>query len=207
MPHAQPLPLVATLPFCLHGRQGQVAVYYGVNSDPVYAGFDALAGLGFDPALCAGYPAVHARIEAFEGTGYRALCGWIQIITSERYGADDPARQRPQRAVDVDLAPALEACAMPFCCVGYRPELFDAPCRNLGPSAELRWAAETFLVTVPARSRQEEIACLAGFRWGYTEAMDQPVRVHPLVVTGAGAWNAHLPFLRATYAGWRFGEA
>jgi hypothetical protein len=201
-----PLPLAATIPFRLHDREGQVVVCYGANQDPVYAGFDALAGLGFDLALCAGYPAVHARIEAFAGTGYRTFCGWVQIITGERYAVDDPTRQRPQRAVDLDQAPTLAGCGLPFCAIGNRPELFDAPCRNLGSSAELRWVADTFLVTAPARSRQQEIVRLAGFRWGYTEAADQAVRVHPLRVTDASAWNAHLPFLRGAYSGWRFRE-
>jgi hypothetical protein len=70
-----------------------VAVAYGVTADPVAAGFDVIPSLPFDIALCRGYPNIHAAIEAHGESGYRGLCGWIQVFTGERYrgGNDDAA--------------------------------------------------------------------------------------------------------------------
>jgi hypothetical protein len=44
----------AVIPFVMGGYGGQAAVYYGANDDPARAGFDALAGWGFDIELCRG---------------------------------------------------------------------------------------------------------------------------------------------------------
>jgi hypothetical protein len=90
------------------------------------------------------------------------------------------------------------------------PSFFDAPCLNLGNNAELTWVADTFLVTVPVRSRQEEISWLLGFRWGYQEydnPEENPVTVLPLEVTDGDVWNSHLSFLRGELEDWRFKEA
>jgi hypothetical protein len=206
---ALPFAVTRRLPFTLHQRKGVVAVRYGPNAGPEESGFDILPGLPFDIALCRGYPTVHAAIEQYAGTGYRTVCGWVQVVSSARYAADDPQRQRGQRSVAVDVAPAMAATHMPYACVGNLPQFYDAPCRNLGPSAELRWTADTFLTTIPLRSREEAITWLAGFCWGYTEyaAPDKPVELLPLEVTGADAWNAQLSFLRAEFPEWRFAHA
>ena len=71
-----------TIHFNLKDRHGKVKVHYGVITDPIKAGFDSLASLNFDINLCTGYPMVHAYIDSFEGSGYRMLCGWIQVVTS-----------------------------------------------------------------------------------------------------------------------------
>ena len=199
----------AVIPFTLAGCAGQVAVYYAANDDPRCAGFDALAGLPFDINLCRGYPVVHARIEEYAGTGYRTFCGWIQLVTRVDVASHHPAQALSVTSTSVDLAPSLEEAGMPWCSYGNLPQLFDAPCRNLGPSAELRWTADTFLTTVPGRSRGEGIAWLLGFRWGYTETdiPGQAPALWPLEVTGADAWNAHLPALRRAYPAWPFREA
>jgi len=205
------MPTAATLrlPFTLHDRQGVIAVRYGPNAGPEESGFDILPNMPFDIALCRGYPTVHAVIEEYSGTGYRTVCGWVQIVTNVRYSADDPQRQSERRSVSIDLAPAMEATHMPFACVGNLPQFYDAPCFNLGPSAELRWTADAFLTTMPMRSREEAITWLAGFRWGYTEyaAPNQPVEIAPLTATSADAWNAHLPYLQAEFPEWRFAHA
>jgi hypothetical protein len=199
----------ARIPFTLNGCGGQVAVYYGANDDPAKAGFDALAGLGFDMQLCRGYPVVHARIERYAGWGYRTFCGWIQVITRVDVTAHDPARAETRMTASVDLAPSLQASDMPFCAYGNLPQLFDAPCHNLGSSAQLRWIADTFLTTLPARSREEEIQWLLGFRWGYTETdiLGRAPVLLPLAVTGPQAWHAQLATLRQAYPGWRFRKA
>jgi hypothetical protein len=198
--------VAALVPFELKGYHGKVAIYYGVNDDPIEAGFDSIAGLNFDIQLCRGYPVIHARIEDYAGSGYRTFCGWIQIVTSVYLDSRDRQKARAKTFVSVDLAPAIQESDVPFAAYGNLPELFDAPCLNLGEAAELRWTADTFLTTVPARSREEEIAWLLGFRWGYVEndiPGEQPVLL-PLEVTGAGAWNQHVDYLRKEYSRWRF---
>ncbi len=202
--YRQPATLI---PFALHGRSGSVAVYYGPDDDPLKVGFDSLPGLGFLLGLCPGYPVMHAIIEHYAGFGYRTLCGWVQIVTNEYR---DRERSAPQRFVSVDLAPAMRSSDSPYACFGNLPAFFDAPCYNLGEHAELKWVADTFLVTVPMRSREEEITWLAGFRWGYSEyeaSSHKPVSLLPLEVTGADVWNGHLPFLRVEYSTWKFRSA
>jgi hypothetical protein len=200
----------ARIPFTLAGRQGQVAVYYGLNDDAVKAGFDAIPGLPFDLALCHGYPAIEARIESYAGSGYRTFCGWIQIVTRECLTSAEQAWTDAVRSCSVDIAPALSEAGLPFALYGTLPSLFDAPCRNLGDHVALRWTADTFLTTVPARSRAEAICRLLGFRWGYCEyapSLGKAVTLLPLQVTGEQAWNGHLAFLRQQFAAWTFAEA
>jgi len=197
------------IPFVLHGCRGHVAVDYGKNDDPVRAGFDILPGLGFSIALCRGYPVMQATIEDYEGSGYRTFCGWIQIVTDE-FRDHDQGKTIVERFVSVDVAPSMRESGIPFACFGYLPQLFDAPCHNLGKHAELTWVADTFLTTVPARSNKEEISWLLGFRWGYMEydpAEQKPVALLPLEITGADVWNSRLPFLRKEFATWQFKNA
>ncbi|MEJ5310442.1 MAG: hypothetical protein WHX52_11765 [Anaerolineae bacterium] len=199
----------ASIPFTLKGYKGSVAVYYGVNDDPAKVGFDALPGLNFDIALSRGYPVIHARIEQYAGSGYRMLCGWIQIITSVYRDSHDDQIAQTHTFVSTDVAPAFSELDMPFANFGYLPQLFDAPCYNLGPYAALTWTADTFLTTIPLRSKNEPIERLLGFRWGYTEnnLPDQTPVLLPLEVTAADVWNNHLPHLRMEYSGWKFKAA
>ena len=56
------------------------------------------------------------------------------------------------------ISPTVPTATCPRC---------SSPRRNVpGPHARLLWTADTFLTTVPARSREEGIAWLLGFRWG-----------------------------------------
>ena len=193
------------IPFEHNGRRGAVAVTYGVTDDPRASGFDILPGMKFDVAQCRGYPTIHGVIDSFEGTGYRTLCGWIQIITGVRTGGGKP----PETSISVDKLPAMDGIAIPFMSVGNLPQMFDAPCRNLDGYDSLHWTADTFLTTVPIRSRDESINRLLGFRWGYTENADparHPVTRLPLTVTTAREWNSLLPALRKEYPGWRFAQ-
>jgi hypothetical protein len=195
------------VPFTLQGRQGRVAVYYGPNDDAVKAGFDTLSGIDFPIELCLGYPVMQAQIERYAGSGYRTLCGWIQIITRECYATADTERTNLQRSCSIDVLPAMHGAGVPWACFGNLPSLFDAPCRNLGDNAELTWIADTFLTTVPLRSRDAEICWLLGFRWGYREydtRVGKPVTLLPLESTDAQVWNDHLPFLRKEFGDWRF---
>jgi hypothetical protein len=204
--HAPASARVVHIPFEHYGRRGNVAVTYGVTDDPRASGFDALPGMSFDLSQCRGYPTTHGVIDSFEGTGYRTLCGWIQIVTGVRTASGKPT----DKDVSVDTLPALGGIPMPFASMGNLPQMFDAPCRNLGEYDSLHWTADTFLTTLPIRSRDEEIHRLLGFRWGYTEHADpahHPTVPLPLAVTTAQEWNALLPTLRKDYPGWRFASA
>ncbi len=198
-----------TLAFSLAGCQGRIAVYYGSNDDALKAGFDIIPGIDFPTDLCQGYPVLHAQIESYAGSGYRAFCGWIQIITRECLPAPDPRQSDVQRSWSIDVAPAMRESEIPFAVFGSLPSFFDAPCRNLRETTELTWIADTFLTTMPIRSRHEEISLLAGFRWGYREFAareKKPVTLLPLEVTNIQVWNNHLSFLRKEFSSWRFKE-
>ncbi len=198
---------VTSIPFTLFGRRGQLAVRYGVTVDPDALGFDVIPGLGLHPDACRGYPTIHATIEQYRGAGYRTLCGWIQVITAERYRAGPAAAAPADTSIAVDQFPSMAGIDMPFAITGFLPELFDAPCGNLNGYARLRWTADTFLTTVPLRSRSEPIRRLAGVRWGYindTARTDRPVSPLPLEVTDGRAWNAVRPLLRTRFPDWRF---
>ncbi len=198
-----------TIPFSLNGRDGKVAVYYGVNDDSVRAGFDAIPGVSFPIELCLDYPVIHAEIDSYAGSGYRTFCGWIQIVTRDcRRTAEDGDSRYAEASID--LAPSIEPLGMPFASYGPAPQLFDAPCLNLGDNYELKWIADSFLTTVPARSRDLGIERLLSFRWGYVEydeRAQKPVTLLPLEVTGPEAWNAHLPLLEREFPKWRFSRA
>lgn len=197
------------IPFNLKGYNGKVSVYYGVNDDPIKVGFDSLPGIHFNINLCCGYPIIHARIDNYAGSGYRMFCGWVQIITSVYLDSRDSRKARSETFVSDDSAPAFQEIEFPFASYGYLPQLFDAPCLNLGNFAELRWTADTFLTTVPVRSRDEEISWLAGFRWGYLEndIPDEKPTLLPLEVTDGQIWNKHVAYLRKQYSNWRFKSA
>ena len=131
-------------------------------------------------------------------------------MTRECLAAADQQWADARRSCSVDVAPAMSETGLPFAVFGILPSFFDAPCRNLGENMALRWAADTFLTTVPLRSRDEEISRLLGFRWGYYEyapALEKAVTLLPLEATGAQAWNNHLVFLSREYAAWRFRQA
>jgi hypothetical protein len=204
--HSAAADRAVSIPFTHNGRRGSVAVTYGVTDDPRVAGFDILPGMRFDVAQCRGYPSMRGVIDSYEGEGYRTICGWIQIVTGVRTASGKPS----DTLISVDTLPAMGDIPVPFASMGNLPQMFDAPCRNLNDYDELHWTADTFLTTVPIRSRDEDIHRLLGFRWGYTENADparHPVAPLPLIVTGAEAWNALLPNLRKDYPSWRFAPA
>jgi hypothetical protein len=200
---------VQQIPFTLNDRSGRVAVGYGPGQDPVQAGFDALPGINLPLERCLGYPVMHAQIDQYDGSGYRTLCGWIQIVTRECYAKGDTERENLLRSRSVDLAPSMHGMGIPWVTYGTLPSIFDAPCLNLGGNAELTWTADTFLTTLPLHSREEPIDWLLGFRWGYREydpASGRPIELLSLQITDGQIRNHHLEFLRREFATWRFGQ-
>jgi len=194
------------IPFNLRGYDGKVAVYYGVNDDPVRAGMDSIPGLNNVLDMTYGYPVIHARIQEYEGSGYRTFCGWLQVITSVYIDEQNGKRVEANKIFSVDIAPTFNESDLPFFSSGFMPELFDAPCLNLGNHTELHWTADAFLTSIPIKSRDEGVTRLLGFRWGYSEnnTPDQKPKPIPLQVTDAQVWNDHLPFLQEKYSNWKF---
>jgi hypothetical protein len=195
------------IPFTLNGRAGTVAMTYGITEDPILSGFDVVPAFNGDIAVCRGYPTIQGVIARYDGAGYRARCGWLQVVTGNYYRAGDPVEAPADTARSVDRYPALMDIDVPFASYGTLPAFFDAPCRNLGGYVQLRWTADTFLATLPLRSKTEAIHRLLGVRWGYAEYADpgrHPVSPFPLVVTGPDSWNGLLPFLGHSFPRWRF---
>jgi len=198
--------IAESIPFKLKGHDGKVSVFYGSDDDPIKAGFDSLAGLNIDIDRCHGYPVMHARIESYGGSGYRTICGWVQIVTNIYFDSHDTEKAKSETFVSMDVAPVFQDTNIPFAAYGNLPQIFDAPCLNLRQYAKLRWIADTFLTSVPTRSRDEEVLWLLGFRWGYIETDipgDRP-ELLPLEVTDAQVWNKHLPYLREQHRSWKF---
>ncbi|MFO7698041.1 MAG: hypothetical protein R6X16_12910 [Anaerolineae bacterium] len=197
---------VLELPFEHLGRQGVIEVRYGPNTSAVRTGFDALGALGFDPAMCLGYPTLRARVKRYAGSGYRASLAWIQLILSQRYTRLDDL-QPATSDTDLDVSPQMLSLGVPFFAHGYPAVLYDAPCNNLGDDARLDWLAHTFLVTFPSRLNNDTVTMLAGFSWGYRE-WDKGGARHvwlrgpePLQVS---AWEAILPVLRSQCPAWHY---
>jgi hypothetical protein len=198
--------VTGSIPFSLKGYNGKVSVYYGANEDPKKVGFDSLPGLNFEIDRCRGYPVMHARIDNYGGSGYRTFCGWIQIVTSIYFDSHDRKISNQETFVSMDVPPAFQELDIPFVSYGIMPQIFDSPCLNLGEYAELRWTADTFLTSIPTRSREEEVSWLLGFRWGYIEN-DMPGAkpiLLPLEMTDPQVWNSFLPYLKEQYRSWKF---
>lgn len=192
------------IPFKLYKHGGRVVIFYGKNDDPVKVGLDIIPNLNFDINLCRGFPVIHARIN-YSGHGYRQLFGWIQIVTDEYYKSKEKGRK--ERRIFVDLIPSMLTSGIPFASFGFLPELFDAPCYNIGNYAKLRWIADSFLTTVPMRSKKEKISYIAGFRWGYIEydnPKQNPPSMLPLQAISKDVWNSHLSLLKKQYKKWKF---
>ena len=191
------------IPFKLKGFSGKVAVEYRADSDPAAVGFDTLPGM-VDPDLCLDYPVLHASVRSYGGMGYRALTGWIQVITAEGYMSEDD--KEAESFETVDQLPAFQGLDLPFMSVGYPAEFFNAPAGSIGNYVKLRWTADTFLTTVPLLSQDEEvIERIASFRWGFIEIEGIPKpTIIPIEVTDEKAWLSKLNFLQESSPEWNF---
>ncbi len=67
-----------TIPFHLRGKDGAVTIEYTRNDEPLRWGCDLL-GPDLPPDGARGFPVCSAFI-TYEGEGYDAVMGWIQII-------------------------------------------------------------------------------------------------------------------------------
>jgi hypothetical protein len=148
----------------------------------------------FDLELAKGFPVCEARI-AYAGPGYRALMGWIQLITHR-----DPTTGAEEEAT-VDLFPMLSDLDTPFFTFGYAPTFFDAPANPDHVTED--WIADTFLAVSPDAARTRTIAALLGFRWGYA-LRDTRATPLPVEALGSETWERRKEPLQTTYPGWRF---
>jgi hypothetical protein len=68
-----------SLPFRIGARRGKVHVHYSVSKGVKDAGFAAI-GNDFTDEMVKGFPLMRASV-SFDGRGYDAMFGWIQIIS------------------------------------------------------------------------------------------------------------------------------
>jgi hypothetical protein len=197
---------IESIPFKLNGFEGQIMVSYGKNNDPKLSGYDYLVELGlekeFDLSQCIGFPIMQAKLSYASG-GYRALFGWIQVVTIVTNG------QNQKTELIHDKYPSFQDIDFPFCSFGFLPSIYDAPATwNPNKRKNSTWTADTFLTTFPILSREnEKIQWICGFKWGYYFDNDPTLpKLIPLSVTDGDSWNKKLPFLKEQTKTWRFME-
>lgn len=174
------------IPFHLLEKRGTVTVEYGVNDDPSRWGY---ALLGEPADVAKGFPYCRASV-VFEGEGYTAVMGWIQIV--EYRGS--------QKDVVVDTTPQLAEVDVPFAYWGFCPTFFDAPSTT---SKGLIWTADAFLVRSPDAVMSRVIQPICGFHWGYTTQSELPTLL-PLTELPLAAWTRACAVLQVHYPNWVF---
>jgi len=184
------------LPFALRGCHGIVRASCVVNRDPKRMGYQHL-DLPFDGVATArGFPALTAHV-SFDGRGYTAIMGWIQVVRISADPSDD------RDAYLLDLPPMFGDVAAPFLGFGPNPSLFDAP-SMVRKHGRLKWIAHSFLCASPGVLMKSVVSALVGFSWGYELRGDgKPHLLAPRKLVAAD-WNRHLPLLRGRCPGWRF---
>jgi len=183
-----------TIPFHVRGKNGTVAVEYAVNRDPYHWGYGLISGpdhslLEYSPDIAQGFPICRASI-AFEGEGYNAIFGWIQII--RYHGIESGAF--------VDKPPQLAEADMPYMIWGPSPTFFDAPST---PQKGIIWTADAFLVMSPDALMTQVVQPVCGFHWGYTTQDEHP-SILPLTPVDVDTWTQACAFLQAQYPHWTF---
>ena len=187
---------VLDIPFTLCGIPNLIEVVYKANESAAESGFDAL-NLPFDPNLCIGYPTMHAYIKNMANTGYRRHCGWIQIIKKEYYSSE--ALDAPDNvSLVIDTIDPVNI----YFAYGYPAEIYDAPCNNLGSNAKGTWTAYTYLVEIPTRMNNNKLSFLAGFSWGYHEALIDnklDVTIQSINEINSKQWREHTYLMKEHY--------
>ena len=167
--------------FTLRGLPGSVDITLEPNLDPV--------ALGCAPHA-QGFPVCTAAIE-YEGRGYAAALGWIQVVRSTDGLSEG-------RGFDLDPYEPLGRLPHPYCWFGFAPVLFDAPSRSTRDP--LDWTAHSFLSFIGA---EREARALLGFSWGFA-VENEVVSIGEPAALPAHAWDEHLPLLRREHPTWTF---
>jgi hypothetical protein len=178
-------PAYLEIGFVLRGLQGSVSVTYTRNDRPDLVGSTPEAS---------GFPVCEAAVD-YQAQGYNAVLGWVQLVRS-----DDNASQG--RAFEIDPLAFLGVVQHPFCWIGLRPRLFDAPWRSA--KRDLDWTAQSFLC-LPDGIADTELAVHAvlGFAWGF-RIREEKVQLVPPTPLGPPEWDQHIDGLGARYPSWRF---
>jgi hypothetical protein len=187
-------PSTASGAFELHGRVGEVTVRYGVNDDPAYWGYPVL-GLPYDDNVACGFPVVEARVQ-YEGAGYHAFMGWIQVVRLT-YG-DSPL------VVIIDRPPSLLDVDVPFLTMGPCPTLFDAP-STVWPNAH--WRADSFLVASPDAVMTKTVMPLFSFCWGYDSDEHGVVTPRLCERQALSTWHDVRSLISEQHPAWRLLDA
>ncbi|TMF89360.1 MAG: hypothetical protein E6I08_04775 [Chloroflexi bacterium] len=158
-----------------------------VNQDPVRWGYREV-DFGEHLLGVVGFPVCQAKVE-HSAHGYARLLGWVQTVWTDGVGEFDP------------WAP-LDGLDVPFCWIGFSPELFDTPWR-VDRSRDLVWEAHSWLCGPPGSLIKREVRMLCGFRWGYRLRSGE-VEVWGPEALERATWDRDLPILRAACPSWTF---
>jgi hypothetical protein len=183
-----------TIRFALRGRKGQVEVRRTTNEDPRRWGYHLLEGaLGFPAAKAEGFPVVSARVR-YDGEGYGAAMGWVQVVRMREVGSSEEHEI-------VDKPPQLADDGSPYCFWGSEPSFFDAP----STTARLElWSAHAFLVASPDAVMTREVRPVCGFSWGFSNAGTHP-DADAVRQIGEKEWSVVCDVLARSYPEWSFG--
>ncbi len=168
-------------------------VSYGENDDPPRWGYDLL-GLDFAWEVSRGFPVLRADV-TYEGDGYAAVLGWVQVVSMSVAGEAAPR-------VMVDVAPQLIGSGFPYVSFGVEPTMFDAPSTT---DRDVGWVARTFLTASPDRLMTRVVAPIVGFRWGYT-MNGRDVAVDALAAASDDDWQIARRVLAGRFSDWQFSE-
>jgi hypothetical protein len=150
-----------------------------------------------------GFPICTARV-TFDGEGYVAFFGWIQLVRSTD---NDSAGKE----FEMDPFLPFQDSPSPYAFYGLTPILFDAPSR---PSRKpMRWLAHSFLATTPlddtdlfANLHDRKVIPLLGFSWGFDIEAEGLILLRPIERLGGMDWSDHGPLLRRAFPTWKFDD-
>jgi hypothetical protein len=171
--------------FAHHGFAGQIDVAVAANTEP------SRLGCG-DGSVNLPVCTAHVR---FDGNGYDAMFGWIQLVRSTEAASD---------GFEMDPFVLFADVAVPYCFYGHKPTLFDAPGRP--HRDDMEWTAHTFLAVTPIESGARGVTPVQGFSWGF-RIQDGEVHLAAVLPLTPDHWADHLPYLAATYPDWTFDPA
>ncbi len=187
---------VTKFPFRLRGLKGEVIIEHEINHDPARWGFgESVLGEVHPPSQALGFPVVQASVE-YEGVGYGAYMGWVQVV---RYQVHD----KNEQVTVFDVAPSIKDTDVPYLAFGIRPTMFDAPGFD---EQEVTWDADSFLVHSPDGLLSRIVNAITGFKWGY-RVRGGKVETLPLTLATELDWDRNLLDLRGRYPTWEFGSS
>jgi hypothetical protein len=172
------------LDFHLLDARGRIDIAIEPNIDPEALGC---------PPFARDLPVCTATV-TYEGRGYHAAFGWVQLVRS----TDSASRGEE---FELDPYEPLGRLSHPFCFFGFAPVLFDAPSR--ASRDDMDWVANSFLCFVAPDAAGRETRAIAGFAWGFN-IREREVALRSPESLDSAAWDSHLPLLRREHPSWTF---